>query len=257
MSTSKINFNEKELFGKRIDAFDKYIRVLLSDKETIDRWSSLIKEKVKRREYSRWDVVDNRVLGYPTNQSIISMMDGDDSEFIVRAVSVKMRALLESMLPHPIRIKAEVARKREELVINEILFHFKPMIHGQANRFANSPNDVPDFEQEVRMGLFRAIRQYEPERDAHFASYAETVVKRLMKEFAKECMQYEHTILLGFEYDRENEENEIVETLENDWSNLQLLSVLCSMKPAMAGSLLLKAGLDTALTGHHNTEKII
>jgi hypothetical protein len=241
-SSIKIRFNEETLFQSRTDAYNHYIKCLCNDQNNLDAWKDSVIEAIKEKKITRWDVIDNRLLGYPTNKSVMELMHNKDNEFIVRSVSNKMRSLLEEGLLHKEKIKVFSARKKEEAIIHQILEYFSPMVHTQAVLFSKSANDIPDFEQEARMALFRAIRQYDLDLKAHFASYALTIVRRVMKGYARSRRDDDYHLLLDEGIERNSEDDELYEYGESNMMS-HFINMASCMQPHMLVSLLMKCGL--------------
>ena len=247
LSSIKIRFSEETLFQSRTDAYNHYIKCLCEDRNNVMAWKESIIEAINEKRITRWDIIDNRLLGYPTNKSVMDLIQNSDNEFVVRSVSNKMRSLLEEGLSGKEKTKVYAARKKEEIIIHRILEYFSPMVHTQALLFSKSPNDIPDFEQEARMALFRAIRQYDLGLKAHFASYALTIVRRVMKGYAKSKRNDDYHLLMDEGIERNPEEDELYEYGESNMMSHFINMVSC-MQPHMLISLLMKCGLINNMT---------
>lgn len=73
---------------------------------------------------------------------------------------------------------AALARGGDETAIGILFRDYRDTIRGKASLFFLAGGDSDDLVQEGMIGLFRAIMDYDPSRDASFRTYAELLIKR-------------------------------------------------------------------------------
>ena len=70
------------------------------------------------------------------------------------------------------------AKAGDEAAYREIFERYKDMVRKTAGRFFIAGGDREDLIQEVMIGLFQAVRDFDPEREASFSSFARLCVER-------------------------------------------------------------------------------
>ena len=79
-----------------------------------------------------------------------------------------------------------------------ILGKYKPLVRKRANALYLIGGDTDDLIQEGMIGLFKAIREYEPERDASFYSFARLCVERQMYTAIEASRRQKHAPLNSY-----------------------------------------------------------
>lgn len=72
----------------------------------------------------------------------------------------------------------EEIRKGDRSKIDYLLEKYKPLVRGKAKTMYLLGGDKDDLMQEGMIGLFQAIRDYEPEKDRSFSAFAVLCVSR-------------------------------------------------------------------------------
>lgn len=70
------------------------------------------------------------------------------------------------------------AKAGDEAAYSEIFERYKNMVRKTAGKFYIAGGDREDLIQEGMIGLFQAVRDFDPEREAAFASFARLCVER-------------------------------------------------------------------------------
>ena len=89
-------------------------------------------------------------------------------------------------------------RKNESQIMDYILGKYKPLVRKRANALYLIGGDTDDLIQEGMIGLFKAIREYEPERDASFYSFARLCVERQMYTAIEASRRQKHAPLNSY-----------------------------------------------------------
>ncbi|MDO4490090.1 MAG: sigma-70 family RNA polymerase sigma factor [Lachnospiraceae bacterium] len=71
-------------------------------------------------------------------------------------------------------------RQGESEIIEYLLEKYKPLVKKRARSLFLAGGDQEDLLQEGMMGLFKAIREYDPKREASFATFASLCITRYM-----------------------------------------------------------------------------
>jgi RNA polymerase sigma-B factor len=61
------------------------------------------------------------------------------------------------------------------------LFHYKPLAHHFARRYANRGEPLDDLDQVAMLALVKALDRFEPEREVKFSTYAARVISGELK----------------------------------------------------------------------------
>jgi RNA polymerase sporulation-specific sigma factor len=98
---------------------------------------------------------------------------------------------------------------------NELLERYKPMVRRKSNTLFLMGADVEDLIQEGMIGLFLALREYDPSREASFKTFANICVSGQMHHAIAAALRDKHKPLNGaISLDVEQHEGE-GDTLEN------------------------------------------
>ena len=87
-----------------------------------------------------------------------------------------------------------VARCRlgEEEALNLLLERYRRFAHAKARGYFIAGGDLDDLEQEGMIGLFKAIRDYRPDREASFPAFAELCITRQVITAVKTATRQKH-----------------------------------------------------------------
>ena len=88
-----------------------------------------------------------------------------------------------------------LAQSGDEAAEARLLDKFKPLVRARARELFLVGGDRDDLIQEGMLGLFKAIRSYDPEREAAFATYAGTLVSHQILSAVKASQRQKHQAL--------------------------------------------------------------
>ena len=83
-------------------------------------------------------------------------------------------------------------RKGEEQVADYLLDKYKSVVRMKARELYLSGGDREDLLQEGMLGLFKAIREYDPSREASFSTYAQLLIDRQMFTAIQASLRQKH-----------------------------------------------------------------
>lgn len=72
----------------------------------------------------------------------------------------------------------EDAKKGDDFAFEQLLKQYKNLVNSISRRYFLVGGDVDDLLQEGMIGLFKAVKTYNPNKNSSFASFANTVVER-------------------------------------------------------------------------------
>ncbi len=90
------------------------------------------------------------------------------------------------------------SRNGDQLAACELVKRYRPLIRSKARSYFLVGADRDDIIQEGMIGLFKAIRDYDPGREASFHSFAELCVTRQMITAVKAATRRKHSPLNGY-----------------------------------------------------------
>jgi RNA polymerase sporulation-specific sigma factor len=90
------------------------------------------------------------------------------------------------------------AQAGDEQAAAELVRRYRPLVRGKARSFYLLGADREDVVQEGLIGLFKAIRDYDPGRETAFHSFAELCVTRQMISAVKSATRMKHSPLNGY-----------------------------------------------------------
>lgn len=90
---------------------------------------------------------------------------------------------------------AELARDGDEDAAEYLFRKYKDVIRGRSNLYFMVGADKDDLIQEGMIGLFRAISNYNPERQASFRTFADLCISRQMITAIKRAGRMKHSPL--------------------------------------------------------------
>jgi RNA polymerase sporulation-specific sigma factor len=89
----------------------------------------------------------------------------------------------------------EKLRGGEERIMDFILDKYKPLVRKRANAMYLIGGDTDDLIQEGMIGLFKAIRDYNPQREASFFHFAELCINRQLYSVVEASNRKKHAPL--------------------------------------------------------------
>lgn len=113
----------------------------------------------------------------------------------------------------------EALRAGDNKIMDYILNKYKPLVLGKANAMYLIGGDTDDLIQEGMIGLFKAIRDYRPDREASFFHFAELCVNRQIYSAVEASNRKKHAPLNSYVsfYSQNGEEGKsLAETLSTD-----------------------------------------
>ena len=84
------------------------------------------------------------------------------------------------------------AQQGDNQAVEEILQRFHPMVRMKARSYFMAGADNEDLIQEGMIGLYKAIRDYQPERQIPFRAFAEICITRQLITAIKTAMRLKH-----------------------------------------------------------------
>ncbi len=90
------------------------------------------------------------------------------------------------------------AQQGDESASMEIIRRYRALVRGRARHYFLAGADREDVTQEGLVGLFKAIRDFDPQREVSFRSFAELCVTRQIISAVKSATRHKHTPLNGY-----------------------------------------------------------
>lgn len=90
------------------------------------------------------------------------------------------------------------AQSGQEWAVNELIARYKGFVWGKARTYFLAGADRDDIIQEGMIGLFKAIRDYRPDRQASFRSFAELCITRQLISAIKTATRQKHAPLNSY-----------------------------------------------------------
>ena len=90
---------------------------------------------------------------------------------------------------------AALAQKGDAAAEVQLLEKYKPLVRARARELFLAGGDREDLLQEGMLGLFKAVRSYDPEREASFATYARLLVSRQICNAVVDAQRQKHKAL--------------------------------------------------------------
>ena len=88
-----------------------------------------------------------------------------------------------------------LAQQGDEAAEEFLLEKYKPLVRSRAREMYLAGGEQDDLLQEGMLGLFKAIRSYDPQREATFATYAGTLVSHQILSAVKASQRQKHQVL--------------------------------------------------------------
>lgn len=90
------------------------------------------------------------------------------------------------------------ARGGDDLALAELLGRYRSYARGKARSYFLIGGDREDLVQEGMIGLFKAVRDFDPDLDTTFRSFAELCITRQILTAIKTASRYKHSPLNGY-----------------------------------------------------------
>src|SRR5262249_23357254 len=87
------------------------------------------------------------------------------------------------------------ARSGDSASMNEIIERYRGFVRLKASAYFLPGGEIEDLSQEGLIGLYKAVRDYRPEREASFRSFAELCVTRQIITAIKTAARNKHSPL--------------------------------------------------------------
>lgn len=91
-----------------------------------------------------------------------------------------------------------IAQNGNEDALDYILRKFRPQVARKANSYFLVGADKDDIIQEGMIGLFKAVRDYNPDKEASFRSFAELCITRQIISAVKSASRLKHSPLNSY-----------------------------------------------------------
>ena len=88
-----------------------------------------------------------------------------------------------------------LAQKGDETAEEYLLEKYKPLVRSRARELYLAGGEQDDLLQEGMLGLFKAIRKYDPAREASFATYARLLISRQIYTAIASSQRQKHQAL--------------------------------------------------------------
>ncbi len=88
-----------------------------------------------------------------------------------------------------------LAQQGDEAAEEYLLEKYKPLVRSRARELYLAGGEQDDLLQEGMLGLFKAIRRYDPEREAAFATYARLLISRQIYSAIASSQRQKHQAL--------------------------------------------------------------
>lgn len=92
----------------------------------------------------------------------------------------------------------KAAQQGDETACSELVKRYRALVRGRARHYFLAGADRDDVNQEGMLGLFKAIRDFDPQREASFHSFAELCVTRQIISAVKSATRRKHVPLNGY-----------------------------------------------------------
>ena len=123
----------------------------------------------------------------------------------------------QSLTDEELILRSRAADAQECAEITDyLLAKFKPLVRSMSNEFFIIGGDSDDLIQEGMIGLFKAIRDYDVQREASFSTFANLCVRRQIYSAMEASNRKKHTPLnsyISLFSDDEEEKNSLEEHL--------------------------------------------
>lgn len=109
-------------------------------------------------------------------------------------------------------------REGDRQIIDYIMEKYKNLVRKEANAMFLLGGENDDLIQEGMIGLFKAVQDYDTEKEASFHSFARLCVTRQMYSAIEASKRKKHSPLNSYIslYDKDEEQGSLIETMEDN-----------------------------------------
>ena len=109
-------------------------------------------------------------------------------------------------------------RDGDKQIIDYIMEKYKNLVRKEANAMFLLGGENDDLIQEGMIGLFKAVQDYDTEKEASFHSFARLCVTRQMYSAIEASKRKKHSPLNSYVslYDKDEEQSSLIETMEDN-----------------------------------------
>ena len=109
-------------------------------------------------------------------------------------------------------------RDGDKKIIDYIMEKYKNLVRKEANAMFLLGGENDDLIQEGMIGLFKAVQDYDTEKEASFHSFARLCVTRQMYSAIEASKRKKHSPLNSYVslYDKDEEQSSLIETMEDN-----------------------------------------
>lgn len=109
-------------------------------------------------------------------------------------------------------------RDGDKQIIDYIMEKYKNLVRKEANAMFLLGGENDDLIQEGMIGLFKAVQDYDTEKEASFHSFARLCVTRQMYSAIEASKRKKHSPLNSYVslYDKNEEQSSLIETMEDN-----------------------------------------
>lgn len=109
-------------------------------------------------------------------------------------------------------------REGDRQIIDYIMEKYKNLVRKEANAMFLLGGENDDLIQEGMIGLFKAVQDYDTEKEASFHSFARLCVTRQMYSAIEASKRKKHSPLNSYVslYDKDEEQGSLIETMEDN-----------------------------------------
>jgi len=104
----------------------------------------------------------------------------------------------QSQLEHQDRALVRRARGGDPVAMDQVIERYRGFVRLKASAYFLAGGELDDLVQEGLIGLFKAVRDYRPEREASFRSFAELCITRQIITAIKTHARNKHSPLNNF-----------------------------------------------------------
>jgi RNA polymerase sporulation-specific sigma factor len=90
------------------------------------------------------------------------------------------------------------ARNGDTFALDELIRRYSGFVRMKSSSYFLAGGDTEDLQQEGLVGLYKAMRDYRPDKEASFRSFAELCITRQIITAIKSATRYKHSPLNGY-----------------------------------------------------------
>lgn len=141
------------------------------------------------------------------------------------------------------------AQRGNSIAIEDLIKRYDYLVQFHCSKYYIKGSELDDLIQEARIGLFKAIKDYNPQKQTNFNSFASLCIKRQLFSAMTASVRKKHQIHLQsmslfttLSYDNDGNEKYLIDILINDSAHspeteLLLNELFTEIKKTMAKSL--------------------